>query len=194
MKWSQGGQGGGQGVGVPALTLGAALAVGLRHLPVQLAALLIEGLQHLAEVVRLAAPLAQLQVFAVQLQSRARVLDAVVGLTLDLQVCRGSPAQCGAPHVIPGGEKPGGAVLSSPPERRTQPLTQEVPGEEAQGNHSLPWDVEQVHGVDHLVLGHLEGRGCCCWRRTVPRAGVAMGPPAPQDIAGLQGWGSVLSP
>lgn len=186
---------GGQGVGVPVLTLGAALAVWLGHLPVQLAALLIESLQHLAEVVRLAAALTQLQVFAVQLQRRARVLDAVVGLTLDLQVCRGSPGQSGAPHVVPLGEKPRGSRSQPPLDGRMQTLTQEVPGEEAQGNHSLPWDVEQVHGVDHLVLGHLEGRGCC-WRCTVPHAGVAVGPPPhpTPPIVGLQGWGSTLSP
>lgn len=114
------------------LTLGAALAVGLGHLPVHLAPLLVEALEHLAEILGLGALGAQLQVLAVELQRRARVLDAVVGLPLDLQVCgessgqgggwRGpwgetaptpSPPTCGGLATDPGSTRRGSAGKSS---------------------------------------------------------------------------------
>lgn len=48
----------------------------------------------------------------------------------------------------------GARVLHRVVRLRLDANAEEVPGEEAQRDHALVWQVEQVHGVDHLVGGH----------------------------------------
>ena len=77
--------------------------VRLRHLPVHLAALLVEPLQRLPHFVRAAAA-AQLQVLPVELQGGAGVLYAVVGLHLDVEVWGQGPGNTGGDSGNSGSE------------------------------------------------------------------------------------------
>lgn len=86
------------------LTLRAALAIRFGHLPVHLASFLIEAFQHLAEFLRFQATMTEFHVLPVQLESGACIFNAIVRLTLNLEICGKQERLCisqGQPYLLP---------------------------------------------------------------------------------------------